>query len=320
MSHLWRTDLCNTASERTSGANTYEASEQDNWSETTLGPTSARPKLSILMCAYNEQNTITQAIAEILEANFPCDVELIVVDDGSTDATPDLINQVSDPRVIYYRHQRNSGKGSALLSAISLATGTHVLPFDADLEYDPEDIPRMLRPMLKGRSEVVYGARLFGCNTVYQSYRYAVGNRFLTRIANVLFNSYLSDLHTCLKLVPLAMLKSLNLSETGFGLDTELTALLLRNGVRPFEVSVSYYSRSHSQGKKINWRDAFVCLWILLRVRLSGGSREISVDASARDRECVRSLAAESVCHGVANVAALVANENDDHTTIAATS
>jgi dolichol-phosphate hexosyltransferase len=301
--------------ERPSGANGREASEQGNWPETAVGPIagpvtsalnshyasfSGQLKLSILMCAYNEQNTIAQAIAEILEIKYPCDIELIVVDDGSTDATPDLIKQVTDPRIISYSHSSNCGKGAALLSALSLASGTHVLPFDADLEYDPEDILKMLVPVLKGRSEVVYGARLFGCNTVYQSYRYAAGNRFLTRITNVLFNAYLSDLHTCLKLIPLVMFKSLSFSETGFGLDTELTALLLRNGVRPFEVSISYYSRSHSQGKKITWRDAIVCLWILFRVRLSRDRSQIFIYPSSRNQEHVRSLATESACHNLA--------------------
>jgi len=120
---------------------------------------------------------------------------------------------------------------------------------------------------MKRRYEVVYGVRLFGFNTVYQSYRYAMGNRLLTRAVNILFDANLSDLHTCLKLVPLELFRSLTLRERGFGLDTELTAALLRLGIRPFEVPVSYYSRSHSQGKKINWRDAFACLAILLRVR-----------------------------------------------------
>ena len=130
----------------------------------------------------------------------------------------------------------------------------------------------MLEPVLKGRSGVVYGTRLFGCNTVYQSYRYAVGNRLLTFLANVLFNANLSDLHTCLKLVPTALLRELRLNEIGFGLDTELTALILRRGVRPFEVPISYYSRSHAQGKKITWRDAVKCVWILLLVRLRSRS------------------------------------------------
>jgi glycosyltransferase involved in cell wall biosynthesis len=231
----------------------------------------APPKLSILMCAYNERQTIGQAVRAILETEYPCAIELILVDDGSTDGTADQVAQVTDPRLVFCRHPRNAGKGAALLSAVLLASGTHVLPFDADLEYEPDDIPRLLEPVLRGRAEVVYGTRLFGINTVYQTWRYAVGNRLLTRAANLLFNAYLSDLHTCLKLVPLATFRGLGLTETGFGLDTELTARLLRAGVRPFEVPVSYYSRSHAEGKKINWRDAVACLRILLRVRLDRG-------------------------------------------------
>jgi dolichol-phosphate hexosyltransferase len=230
-------------------------------------------RLSILMPAFNEQNTILRAIEEILATNYPCEMELIVVDDGSTDATSALLDQIDHPYVTVHRHVRNRGKGAALLSAVSLATGTHVLPFDADLEYSPEDIPRIVEPVIRGRCDVVYGVRLFGYNTVYRSYKYAIGNRLLTRTANVLYGSCLSDLHTCLKLIPLAMLRSLNLGEAGFGLDTEITACLLRRSVRPFEVPVSYYSRSRAQGKKITWRDALVCVWILLRLRLCRRSR-----------------------------------------------
>ena len=225
-------------------------------------------KLSVLMCAYNEERTISRAISEVLAVDYPCDMELIVVDDGSTDATADLLGRVRDPRVTIHHHPRNQGKGAALLSAASLATGTHILPFDADLEYSPDDIARLIWPVLTGRCDVVYGARIFGLNTVYQTYRYAVGNRLLTRMANILFNAYLSDLHTCLKLIPLAIFRSLNLRQSGFGLDTEVTAMLLRTGVRPFEVPVSYYSRSHDEGKKISWRDAVACIAILLKVRL----------------------------------------------------
>jgi hypothetical protein len=143
------------------------------------------------------------------------------------------------------------------------------MPFDADLEYSPEDVPRMLAPVLAGRCEVVYGTRLFGVNTVYQSYRYAMGNRIMTLAANVLFDSYLSDLHSCLKLVPRELFDSLRLTETGFGLDTEITASLLRQGIRPFEVPVSYHSRTHAEGKKISWRDGIACLQILGRVRFA---------------------------------------------------
>lgn len=225
-------------------------------------------KLSILMAAYNEERTIMRVIDEILRAKLPCEIELIVVDDGSTDETPMLLLQVDDPRVTVLRQPVNHGKGAALLAAAGSATGTHILPFDADLEYEPEDIPRVLEPVLKGRCEIIYGARLFGCNTVYQTYLYATGNRLLTRLANILFNAHLTDLHTCLKLIPLETFRSLNLREKGFGLDSEITAKLLRLGIRPFEVPVSYYGRSHADGKKIRWHDAVACAWILLRVRL----------------------------------------------------
>jgi glycosyltransferase involved in cell wall biosynthesis len=221
------------------------------------------------MCAYNEQDRIGRAISELLGTVYPCDVELIVVDDGSTDATSAVVEQFDDSRIILRRHKQNMGKGASLITASHAATGTHIIPFDADLEYIPEDIPRLVEPILKGRCEVVYGVRLFGYNTVYRSYLYAIGNRLLTTFANVLYDARLSDLHTCLKLVPAEIFKSLRLREKRFGLDTELTAAMLRIGIRPFEVPVSYFSRSRAQGKKINWRDALACLAILLRLRVT---------------------------------------------------
>jgi dolichol-phosphate hexosyltransferase len=254
---------------------------------THLGDEDGKPvpvKLSILMAAYNEERTIMSVVHAILQARFPCEVELIVVDDGSVDATPDLLKEIDDPRVIVHRHAKNSGKGAGIMTAASLATGTHLVPFDADMEYAPEDIANMLIPVIKGRADVVYGVRLFGCNTVYQSYRYAIGNKVMTHIANILYNSYLSDMHTCLKLMPLPMFRDFNLTETGFGLDTQVTAMMLLSGVRPFEVPVSYYSRSHEQGKKINWRDAVWCLWILFRTRV-GGRKRISSSAPAKSAE-----------------------------------
>ncbi|MGI5376054.1 glycosyltransferase family 2 protein [Streptomyces sp. CA-251387] len=224
-------------------------------------------KLSILMAAYNEERTITAAIDSVLAHEYPCEMELIVVDDGSSDRTPLLLAQQANPVVITHRHPHNLGKGAALLTAGGLATGTHILPFDADLEYSPDDIPRLLQPVLQGRCDVVYGARLFGQNTVYQSYRYALGNELMTLAANVLFDAHLADLHTCLKLIPLSLFRSLHLHSRGFGLDTEITACLLRLGIRPFEVPVSYYSRSHADGKKISWHDAVGCFCILGKVR-----------------------------------------------------
>lgn len=233
-------------------------------------------KLSIMMAAYNEEQTIERAVKGILKVRYPCEIELIVVDDGSTDRTPHLLKEIDDPRFILHSHDTNQGKGASILTAASLATGTHIVPFDADLEYAPEDLVNMLDPVIKGRYDVVYGVRLFGCNTVYQSYRYAIGNKVLTHFTNILYNSYLNDLHTCLKLMPLSFFRNLGLTETGFGLDTQVTALLLRTGVRPFEVPISYFSRSHEQGKKINWRDAVRCVWILMRSRVRAPKRDRS--------------------------------------------
>jgi glycosyltransferase involved in cell wall biosynthesis len=234
--------------------------------------------LSIVMPTFNEGPTLVAAIHQVLDITFPCPIELIVVDDGSTDKTAAILASVHDPRVVIHRHAINSGKGAAVRTGISLASGTHVVPFDADLEYSPQDLVALLEPVITGRTDIVYGPRLFGTNTVYQSYRYAMGNKLSTFVANVLFDSYISDLHTCLKLLPLPLARGMQLRERGFGFDTEVTAELLRLGYRPFEVPVSYLSRTRSQGKKLDWRDGLSCMGILLRVRSRGwGSRHKQV-------------------------------------------
>ncbi len=237
------------------------------------GTTVAKPgrevKLSILMPAYNEARTVARAVEAVLAQEYPCEVELVVVDDGSSDGTGAILAAADDPRCHVHRHPTNLGKGAALQTAAAVATGTHMVPFDADLEYAPADLPRLLEPVIRGRCDVVYGARLFGANTVYQSYRLAVGNKLLTFVANILFDSYLSDLHTCLKLMPLDLFRMLDVREDGFGLDTEITARILKNGIRPFEVPVSYHSRSYEHGKKITWRHGLEGLTGLARVRLS---------------------------------------------------
>ena len=230
-------------------------------------------KLSILMAAYNEERTVAQVAAAVLATEYPCPIELLIVDDGSSDRTPELLAEITDPRVVVLRHRVNRGKSAALATAIEAATGTHMLPFDADMEYEPGDIPALVDPILRGRCEVVYGTRLFGVNTVYQSFRYALGNKVLTLAANVLFDASISDLHTCLKLIPLPLVRSMKLDASGFGMDTELTARLLRLGIRPFEVPVSYHSRSRAEGKKISWQDGVHCLRILAGVRFSAKPR-----------------------------------------------
>ena len=258
-------------------------------------------KLSILMPVFNEQRTVAEAVAGVLHADYPCDFELIVVDDGSVDATPQILQALRHPNAVVVPHPRNLGKGAALLTGAQVATGTHLVPFDADLEYDPADLAGMVAPVLQGRCEIVYGTRLFGAHTRYQSYRHALGNRALTFAANVLFDAYLSDLHTCLKLVPVGLFRDLELSEDGFGLDSEITAKLLQRGIRPFEVPVSYHSRSIDHGKKITWRDGVECLQVLTRVRLKRQrSRQVTdlddpLDALAASINVIANLVPGSV-------------------------
>lgn len=236
-------------------------------------------KLSIIMPVYNEEATVARAIGRLLEGAYPCEIELLVVDDGSTDATPRLLDAITDPRVRVHRHLANFGKGAAVRSGARLATGTHALVFDADLEYAPTDIPALLAPIIAGRVSYVYGIRQFGNHTIYPSFWFAIGNKVTTFAANLLFDAFLSDLHTCLKLLPVSDLRALSLRERGFGLDTELTAKLLKRGIRPFEVPVSYYGRSHAEGKKISWQDGIECLRILLRVRVRESSDTAKIEA-----------------------------------------
>lgn len=226
--------------------------------------------LSVIMPAHNEQDTIHEAVAEVLSLDLGHRLELIVVDDGSTDETPFLLREFEDDRLIVHRHPTNLGKGAAVLSGAGLATGSHLVIFDADREYVAADLERLFAPIVEGRAEVVYGTRVFGMNTVYQSYRYALGNRITTLAANVMFDACLTDLHTCLKMLPLDLFRQLELTHTGFGLDSEITAELLRRGYRPFEVPIHYLSRSHAEGKKLTWKDGVDCLRTLGRVRMRG--------------------------------------------------
>ena len=224
-------------------------------------------RLSILMPVYNELATLTSAVREVLEVDYPCDVELVIVDDGSTDGTRDLYPSFADdPRVSVHMHKQNSGKGAAIRTAAAVATGDYIIMCDADLEYAPSEIPSLLAPVLRSDAEVVYGTRTFGSHNAY-SYLYVLGNRVVTTAANMLFNCYISDLETCFKLIPTALYRELDIREAGFGMEAEITGKLLRRGFRPYEVPISYKSRSREEGKKLTWRDGVEALWILARER-----------------------------------------------------
>jgi len=219
------------------------------------------------MPVYNEYATITSAIKEVLGVDFPCDVELVVVDDGSADGTRELYPSFeTDPRVSIHLHERNQGKGAAIRTAASVATGDYLIMCDADLEYSPAQIPALLAPVLAGDAEVVYGTRTFGSHNSY-SYLYVLGNKAVTTFANVLFNCYISDLETCFKLMPANLYRKLGVRATGFGMEAEVTGKLLRRGIRPYEVPISYKARSREAGKKLTWRDGAEAVWILLRER-----------------------------------------------------
>jgi len=226
-------------------------------------------KLSVLMPVYNEVTTLTSAVKEVLGVDYPCDMELVVVDDGSTDGTQELYNSFEDdPRVSIHLHERNKGKGAAIRTAASVATGDYVIICDADLEYSPAEIPSLLARVIAGDGEVVYGTRTFGSHNAY-SFLYVLGNKAVTTFANILFNCYISDLETCFKLMPAALYRELGVRATGFGMEAEVTGKLLRGGIRPFEVPISYKARSREAGKKLTWRDGVEALWILTRERFA---------------------------------------------------
>lgn len=226
------------------------------------------PSLAVIMPVYNEQATIRQAVEDVLSVAFPCRFELIVVNDGSTDATPRILASLDHPSLTVLHHEVNRGKGAALRTGASAATTTHLVPFDADLEYAASDLLQLLQPVLDGEANVVYGTRRSGGAVPHQSFIYAVGNTVMTGFANRLYGSSITDLHTCLKMVPRDMFRAIPLLEEGFGLDTELTAWLLRSGATFREVPITYRSRSRAEGKKIGWRDSVACLHILLLIRM----------------------------------------------------
>lgn len=224
--------------------------------------------LTVAVPVYNEQERVEPALKELLATTFPVELEIIVVDDGSQDGTWELLRGLSlPPQVKLIQHEKNRGKGAALRTALDAATGDVFVPFDADLEYQPEDLVKCLRPIYEGEADVVYGTRAFGSHTSF-NFWYVVGNKFLNLFCNVVFNCYISDLETCYKMVRTPILRDLGLRSNGFDIEAETTGKLLRAGYRPYEVPIRYKARTRAEGKKINWRDGVIALWTLLRIRM----------------------------------------------------
>jgi len=223
--------------------------------------------LSIIVPVYNERNTVAEVIRRMRAVELPLEREILIVDDGSTDGTRDVLSQLADSTVRVVLHERNQGKGAAVRTGLAQVTGDLVLIQDADLEYDPDDWPKLLAPALKGRARVVYGSRFTGerRNMLFVHW---VGNRFLSLVTNVLYNTTLSDMETCYKLFERDVITSLHLRATRFDFEPEVTAKVLRRGIRIYEVPISYSGREYDEGKKITWRDGFAALWTLVRCRV----------------------------------------------------
>jgi glycosyltransferase involved in cell wall biosynthesis len=226
-------------------------------------------EVTVMMPVYNERATIERAVSGVLGAGISDALELLIVDDGSTDGTRELLRAAEWPeqvRIVY--HERNRGKGAALRTAAAEASGQWVTVMDADLEYEPADIKLLLEPLRNGRAQAVYGTRAFRSHSAF-SFWYVVGNRFVTLVANVVYNSWISDMMTGHKAMAAELFRSLDLRERGFAIEAEITARLLRRGVRIYEVPIEYVARGRDEGKKLTALDGWRVLRTLLRCRLA---------------------------------------------------
>lgn len=227
------------------------------------------PDLTILMPVYNERATVEEAISRALSAPLPVESrELVVVDDGSTDGTRELLRGRDWPaevEIVY--HERNGGKGAAVRTAIGRARGRWAAILDADLEYDAADISRLLEPLQAGEAEVVFGVRGFDSRSAF-SFWYVAGNKAVTMVANLIFNSWLADIMTCHKAMATDVWRSLELRARGFELEGEITARVLSSGRRVYEVPITYRARGREEGKKLTGMDALRVVAMLIRVRL----------------------------------------------------
>ncbi len=231
------------------------------------------PLLSVVVPVYNEERTVGPLIQAVLSAPLPEGVgrEIVIVDDASTDATPDLLAKLAgDPMIRVFRQSRNRGKGAALRRGFAEARGDLIVVQDADLEYDPREYPKLLGPILEGRADVVYGSRFMGgAPHRVLFFWHSIGNRFLTLLSNAFTNLNLTDMETCYKLFRTDVLRRITLEEDRFGFEPEVTAKVARLGVRIYEVGIAYSGRTYDEGKKINWKDGLRALWCIFKYGVS---------------------------------------------------
>jgi len=227
-------------------------------------------KLSVVIPAYNERPTIAEIIRRVQAVEIGLDKEIILVDDGSTDGTRELLQGLASPGLKVILHERNRGKGRALRTGFAEADGEIVLVQDADLEYNPREYPKLLEPILDGRADVVYGSRFLGGPHRVLFFWHYVGNKFLTTFSNVLSNLNLTDMETCYKVFRREVLGKIELRSSRFGFEPEITMKLARLGSRFYEVPISYSGRDYTEGKKIGWKDGLAAVFHLVRFRFFG--------------------------------------------------
>ena len=233
-------------------------------------------KISIIVPAYNEEATISIVIDKLLNLTFINNIkkEIIIVNDCSIDHTENLIQDIikrnQGVEIVYFKHEKNSGKGAAIHTGIKNATGDYLIIQDADLEYDPNEINKLLKPVLDGYADVVYGSRFIGGSPHrILFFWHTIGNKFLTFLSNLFTNLNLTDMETCYKLFNTSIIKNIQLNEKRFGFEPEITTKIARiKNIRIYEVGISYYGRTYAEGKKINWKDGFRAIYCIIRYNL----------------------------------------------------
>lgn len=229
-------------------------------------PVTPYQKLSVIVPIFNERNTVVEIMRRMRAVELPIEREFVLVDDGSSDGTRQVLAQLGDSSVRVVKHESNQGKGAAIRTGLGHVTGDLVLIQDADLEYDPEDWPKLLAPLFRGKATVVYGSRFTG-ERRNMLFLHWVGNRMLSLVTNVLYNTTLSDMETCYKLFDRRVLDGITIKSNRFDFEPEITAKILKQGVRIYEVPISYAGREFDEGKKITWRDGFAALYALVKFR-----------------------------------------------------
>ena len=224
-------------------------------------------RLSVIIPVYNERATIARLLQRVRDVNI--EKEIIVVDDGSTDGTREVLEKLQDKIDILVYHDRNQGKGAAIRTGVVKATGDVVVIQDADLEYDPQEYHRLIKPIADGRADVVYGSRFMGGDEHrVLFFWHFVGNQFLTLLSNMFTNLNLTDMETCYKMLKADVIKGITIEQNRFGFEPEITAKVAKMHCRIYEVGISYSGRDYTEGKKIGWKDGFQAMWCIIKYSL----------------------------------------------------